>query len=69
MDRSGRAMLILGPTLDFTESHQWGLSRGMTSYDYVLSKCLFLFICMCCVFVAACGIYFPDQGSDLSPLH
>ena len=30
---------------------------------------VFLFICMCCVFVAACGIYFPDQGSDLSPLH
>ena len=35
MDRSGEAMLILGLTLDFTESHQWVLSIGMTSYDYV----------------------------------
>ena len=35
MDRSGGAMLILGLTLDFTESHEWVLSIGMTSYDYV----------------------------------
>ena len=44
MGSSGGGMLILGLTLDFTESHQWVLSRGMTTYYYVLSKCLYLFI-------------------------
>ena len=29
----------------------------------------YLFILLCWVLVAVCGIYFPDQGSNLGPLH
>ena len=32
-------------------------------------KYLYLFIWLHWVLVAACGIYFPDQGSNLGPLH
>ena len=33
----------------------------------ILFKCLFIWLCW--VLVAACGIQFPNQGSNLGPLH
>ena len=40
----------------------------LTLKPYYLKKnYLFLFIWLCQVLVAACGIYFPDQGLNLHP--
>ena len=36
-------------------------------FTIVLLKCLFIWLCQ--VLVVACGIQFPDQGSNLGPLH
>ena len=34
-----------------------------------LSIYIYLFVWLHCIFVAACKIQFPDQGSNLGPLH
>ena len=36
-------------------------------YTYIFLKCLFIWLCW--ILVAACGIEFPDQGSNPGPLH
>ena len=34
-----------------------------------LLPAFYIFIWLCPVFVVACGVWFPDQGSNLGPLH
>ena len=45
------------------------LSALMSLTIFLFFKKIFLFIWQCQVLVIACGIYFPDQGSNPGPLH
>ena len=44
----------------------WSMLPSSGLFFFFLKK---IFIWLCQVFVAACGIQFPDQGLNLGPLH
>ena len=46
-----------------------GLFSYKSQYILYFLKNIYLFIWLSWVLVAACGIYFPDEGSNPGPLH